>query len=263
MRRSALSSYVDRVRRRGPRLSLSEEKRLARRMRTAGDRAAALALVTAHLDLVVRIARDFQHLHPNLLELIQEGNLALMRAVHRYDPDRPVRMSAYAASWVRTYIARFVLASLAAERGFVIEGGDGGDGGGDAAARELYGALRSWEAKLAENDNDAPAGVEAGEPADGELAMLALMTGDDATVRPPDQLIEEREEHERLAAALPEFEQQLTPREREIFRARLIAERPSTLSQKGSDLGLSAERIRQIERDLTERLRARLSSGDR
>jgi RNA polymerase sigma-32 factor len=249
---SLLSTYVDRVRRRAPRLSRADERRLARRLRARGDLAAARALVAAHLPLVVRLARGFRRLHPNVLELVQEGNLALIRAVHRFDPERDVRLAAYAASWVRTYIARFILANLAAARGFVVEGADA------AEARGLRQALRAWEAEI---EGEELAGDDAAELGDVELTMMALMT-DQAAERAPDLLLERQEDERRLAAALPEFERQLTPREREIFRSRLIAERPSTLSQTGAELGLSAERIRQIERDLTERLRARLAAGE-
>jgi RNA polymerase sigma factor (sigma-70 family) len=190
-----------------------EEKRLARRLRTSGDRAAARTLVTAHLPLVVRIARDFRHLHPNLLDLIQEGNLALILAVHRFDPDRPVSLGAYVASWVRTYIARSILGKIEAEGGLLVEGS----------------------------------------PVTMTLAF------EDAAGPAPDVIAEQREDQARLEQVLPEFQRQLTSREREIFQARLFSDRPSTLTQKGLDLGLSAERVRQIERELTERLRARFS----
>jgi RNA polymerase sigma factor (sigma-70 family) len=203
---SALNHYLDRVRASARRLSPLEEKRLAQRVQRTGDLAAARALVNAHLPLVVKIARDFRHLHGNLLELIQEGNLALMRAVHRYDPERCGTISAYVASWVRTYLERFVVANL-------------------------------------------------GRNEDIDVVDVT----DDETATPADLLFEEQQDRARLAAVLPAFEQRLTPREREIFRARLVSDEPSTLSRTGLELGLSAERIRQIERDLTDRLRAQIA----
>ena len=203
---SALNHYLDRVRASARRLSPPEEKRLAQRVQRTGDPAAARALVNAHLALVVKIARDFRHLHGNLLELIQEGNLALTRAVHRYDPERCGTISAYAASWVRTYLERFVVANL-------------------------------------------------GRNEDIDVVDVT----DDETAPPADLLMEEQQDRARLAAVLPAFEQRLTPREREIFRARLVSDEPSTLSRTGLELGLSAERIRQIERELTDRLRAQIA----
>jgi RNA polymerase sigma factor (sigma-70 family) len=204
---SALNHYLDRVRASARRLSPPEEKRLAQRVQRTGDPAAARALVNAHLPLVVKIARDFRHLHGNLLELIQEGNLALTLAVHRYDPERGT-ISAYVASWVRTYLERFVVANL-------------------------------------------------GRNEDIDVVDVT----DDETAPPADLLMEKQQDRARLAAVLPAFEQRLTPREREIFRARLVSDEPSTLSRTGLELGLSAERIRQIERDLTDRLRAQIA-GD-
>lgn len=204
---SALNHYLDRVRASARRLSPLEEKRLALRVQRSGDPAAARALVSAHLPLVVKIARDFRHLHGNLLELIQEGNLALTRAVHRYDPERCGTISAYVTSWVRTYLERFVVANL-------------------------------------------------GRNEDIDVVDVT----DDETAPPADLLMEEQQDRARLAAVLPAFEQRLTPREREIFRARLVSDEPSTLSRTGLELGLSAERIRQIERDLTDRLRAQIAA---
>ncbi len=205
---SALSHYLDRVRASARRLSSPEEKRLAQRVQRTGDPAAARALVNAHLPLVVKIAREFRHLHGNRLELIQEGNLALTRAVHRYDPERCGTISAYVASWVRTYLERFVGANL-------------------------------------------------GRTEDIDVVDVT----DDETAPAADLLMEAQQDRARLAAVLPAFEQRLTPREREIFHARLISDEPSTLSRTGLELGLSAERVRQIERDLTDRLRAQIA-GD-
>ena len=268
---SALTIYIRGLRARPTHLSRGEEKRLARRVRDAGDRAAARRLVTAHLPRVVKLARDFRHLHPNFLELIQEGNLALIRAIHRYDPERPVTLAAYVSSWVRTYIARYILANLTASRGFVLEpdsadhddhavdpdGGPEGRAWSHDAQRLLRSSLRAWAADL--DDDDAPdrGDAELGDPAQ---VMMAVLAGDDL-VQAPDALMEARQEHDRLTAALPEFERGLTPRERDIFRSRLFSERPSTLMKKGAELGLSAERVRQIERALTDRLRAQLADG--
>jgi RNA polymerase sigma-32 factor len=260
MSASALKSYIQRLGKRPTRLSRAEEKKLARRLRKGGDRAAARALVTAHLPLVVKIARDFRHLHSNFLELIQEGNLALIRAIHRYDPDRPVTVAAYVSSWVRTYIARFILANLAAgAAGFLVEGDDAA-----SVSRDLHRSLRSWRTELGQDedkDEDADGESSASPPelADPDLLTMALATEEDPA-QAPDLVAEARQQQRRLEQVLPEFEQGLTPREREIFRARLFSDAPSTLTQKGADLGLSAERVRQIERDLTDRLRARLAA---
>jgi len=263
---SALSSYIARVRR-YPKLKQAEVRRLAARVRVGGDRAAARALVTAHLGHVVRIARGMRHLYPNLLKLIQEGNLALVRAVHRYDPRRPVTLEAYVASWVRTYIARFILATADAGMGFVVEvGSENVRSLRAAASHSLHESLRHWEAEIRDHEGEgAHAGSDDGggmppDLEDPELTALALVIdGDDAAQ--PEALVAARQELRRLDAVLPEFERRLTPRERRIFKARVVAETPSTLSAQGAALGLSAERIRQIETQLTDRLRAALEGG--
>ena len=247
---SALLSYVARIRR-YPRLSRSEERRLVQRLRTDGDRAAARTLVMAHLGLVVPIARSFWRLHPNVLELVQEGNLALIRAVHRYDPARPVTLAAYAASWVRTYIGRFVLANM----GFVVEGDISSLRA--TIARDLHASVRSWAASI--DDDDSATGEDAPEIDDPDLAAMALMV--EETVEASDSQIEAREEEELLKAALPEFERDLTARERSVFSARFASQSPATLAQTGAKLGLSAERVRQIEQDLTDRLRTKVTSS--
>ena len=188
---SSLVTYLARVRQYS-KLSAADEARLVGRLRTTGDRAAARALVTANLAHVVTIARGFRRLHPNLLELIQEGNLALIRAVHRYDPARRVTLSAYVAAWVRTYIGRFVLANMAP----VIETDISSLRA--VLARNLHESVRGWAADIDEDDGGDTVEIID----DPELTSLALMA--EETSQPSD-LLEAREEEELLMAALPEF----------------------------------------------------------
>ena len=248
MATSALSLYVARVRQH-PKLTRAEELQLVRRVRATGDRAAARTLVMANLHLVVQIASGFRRLHPNLLELVQEGNLALIRALRRYDPARPVTLSAYLSSWIRTYIGRFVLSNL----GLVVESDR--SSALREVARNLHASVRVWEATLGNDDSDDQSATEIEDP---DLIAMALMAED--SFEASDKVVEEREEGQMLRAALPEFERQLTAREREIFRARFAADTQATLAQTGAKLGLSAERVRQIERELTDRLRTRMAA---
>jgi RNA polymerase sigma-32 factor len=219
---------------------------LVQRLRASGDRAAARSLVSAHLSLVVGIARGFRRLHPNLLELVQEGNLALIRAVYRYDPARRVTLAAYVSSWVRTYVGRFVLANL----GPVIETDISSMRA--VIARNLRESVRGWSTGIGEEEGEDPIGVD-----DPELAALALMAEETAA---PSDLIAAREEEELLEAALPEFKREMSPRERDVFNARFASESPSTLAQTGARLGVSAERVRQIEEELADRLRTKVAS---
>jgi len=242
---STLGTYLARVRQH-PRLMPTEEARLVQRLRIDGDRAAARTLVTAHLALVVSIARGFRRLHPHLLELVQEGNLALIRAIHRYDPARRVTLTAYVASWVRTYIGRFVLANLAP----IVET----DISSLTAvlARNLHESVRGWAAGIEEDDDNEMGAVD-----DPELVAIALMAEESLE---PSELLAAREEEELLMATLPEFEREMSPRERDVFNARFASESPGTLAQTGARLGVSAERVRQIEEKLASRLRTKVAS---
>ncbi len=243
MSSSTLLTYLARVRQHR-KLTPAEEAHLVEKLRATGDRGAARALVTAHLGLVVGIARGFRRLHPNLLELIQEGNLALIRAVHRYDPARRVSLTAYVASWVRTYVGRFVLANLAP----VVETDISSLRA--VLARNLHESVRGWAADIDEEDGSDPGAVD-----DPDLVAIALMAEESLE---PSELLEARENEEQLMAALPEFERELSPRERDVFTARFGSEPPKTLAQTGARLGVSAERVRQIEEKLADRLRTKV-----
>jgi RNA polymerase sigma-32 factor len=93
-----------------PTLSPEEEMELARRVKKYKDKEAALKLVTSHLRLVVKIAMEFQRKWmQNLLELIQEGNVGLLKAVQKFDPDKGIKFSYYAAFWIKAYILKFIM----------------------------------------------------------------------------------------------------------------------------------------------------------
>jgi RNA polymerase sigma factor (sigma-70 family) len=200
--RSSLQVYL-RALGRHPRLSSEDEQRLGRLTRDGGNPAAAAALVNAHLRTVVLVARSYRPLAPGiaLLDLVQEGNLALVRAVRRFDPDRCGPLRAHATTWIRTYLDRYV----AADRG--------------RAPVEL-------------------------DPAPAREA--------DA----PDLLLEQRQLLARLSAALPEVAGRLSGRDLSVFRHRLLGLHPCTLAEEGVRLGISAERVRQIEDEITDQVRA-------
>src|SRR3982750_761807 len=107
---SSLSVYLQALRR-YPLISREEEHELAVRYVETHERSTARKLITANLRLVVKISQEYRRAHRNLLDLIQEGNVGLIQAVQRYDPFRGVKLSTYAAWWIRAYILKFILAN--------------------------------------------------------------------------------------------------------------------------------------------------------
>ena len=205
-----------------PTLSRAEEESLARQVHDGKNAPGALRrLITAHLRTVVEVVRPFIPFYRGgAFELIQEGNLALLHAVRRFVPESPVTLRAYAASWIRTYVARF----LEAQGGAVSPSGD--EIREEAARRQR------------ERRRNPAAGLDPELDASVEASRLG----------------------ERLVRVLPAFEAELDGREREIFRARVLGEPSSTLKTLAAVMGISAERVRQIERELRAGLRARLAS---
>src|SRR6266568_4732824 len=108
VRRDPLGAYMAEIRR-IPLLSREEETELAKKYYATGDVAIAKRLITANLRLVVKIAHEYRRAYRNLLDLIQEGNIGLMQAMRKYDPYRGVKLSSYAAWWIRAYILKFIL----------------------------------------------------------------------------------------------------------------------------------------------------------
>jgi RNA polymerase sigma factor (sigma-70 family) len=227
-----LAGYLAKVSHLAP-LEAVEERRLAFQARM-GDGAAARRLVISHLGTVVRIAAQYRHFHPSYLELIQEGNLALLRAVRRYDPDASGRFSTYVGAWIRTCIARFVLANQGLDR----------EGRGTAvlapsALQRLLAEINEGSAEARRADRSALQEYAAALPFD-ESPFLAF---------------EESALLNRLAAFLPLFAEGLPRREVGILRDRVLRDPPRTLADHARELGITAERVRQIEVSLVARLR--------
>lgn len=268
-RTDPLARYMAEVSR-YPLLSREEEHELAVKYVTENDLSAAYRLVTSNLRLVVKIAYEYRRAAFNILDLIQEGNVGLMHAVRKYDPFKGVKLSTYAAWWIRAYILRFIMDNWRMVKLGTTE-----------AQRKLFFNLRKEQQKLAaegfavgpkllaerlgvteeevvEMDRrlsgdevwlDAPVG-EDGERSFGEHLPAPHRRADDAL------------EEEQIKAALREemeaFAQTLDERERFIFEKRLTSDEPMTLQEIGDSFGISRERARQIEAKLVKGLRARL-----
>ncbi|HKD40029.1 MAG TPA: RNA polymerase factor sigma-32 [Myxococcaceae bacterium] len=249
-------------------LSRDEEHALAQKYQSTGDLKAAYRLVASNLRLVVKIANEYHRNPLSLLDLIQEGNIGLMQAVKKYDPNRGVKLSSYAAWWIRAYILRYImdnwrlvkLGTTEAQRKLFFKLRQEQDRltsqGFEASPKLLAERLNVTEQDVVEMDQrlghddvslDAPVG-EVGTATRGERFLSA--EGVPADIRLGN------EELKRLFRdKLAEFAKGLQDKERFIFEKRLMADEPLTLQQIGDNYGISRERARQIEANLISRIR--------
>jgi len=247
-------------------LSAEEERDLAVRYRDYGDTAAAQRLATGNLRLVVHIAMDFRRTAVNLLDLIQEGNLGLLQAVQRFDPYRGVRFSAYASWWIRAYILKYLIDHWSLVR----------VGTTNTRRKLLYNLRREKQALEAQGIRPEPKllaqrlGVAESEVIEVEQGMsrdlslsAPLADGSGTTfsdllpsLAPPiDEALAEEEFQAALRDRMEAFGASLEPRDRDIFRARLLGDPPATLQEIGDRHGISREAVRQREQRVVERLK--------
>jgi RNA polymerase sigma-32 factor len=272
--RGALELYLSEINR-FPLLSLEEEQRLARSHRDLGDTRAAHALVTANLRFVVKVAHEYRAYGLRLADLIQEGNIGLMRAVQKFDPDKGIRLISYAVWWIRAYIQNFLLRSWSmvkvgttqaqrklffslgrTRRALCANEGEGGLGPDDF--RRIARRLRVKPSEVEEMEQrmdgrdvslDAPVGE------DGGAAHLDFVAG-----REPGADLElgEAEEKLQLRLAVAQALERLDERERFIIVKRVMSDRPMTLKELGEHFGFSRERARQLEIRAKQKLRSSL-----
>lgn len=244
-------------------LEPNEEYMLAKRWQEHADSEAAQKLVTSHLRLVARIAMGYRGYGLPIGEVISEGNVGLMQAVKRFDPDRGFRLATYAMWWIRASIQEYILRSWSLVKM-----------GTTAAQKKLFFNLRRAKGQLQalEEGDLRPDQVKAiakklGVPEDDVVSMNRRLGGDaslNAPVRAdaesgewqdwliddaPDQeeQLAERDEMDHRKAFLASALMTLNDRERRIFEARRLSEDPATLEDLSSEFGVSRERIRQIE----------------
>jgi RNA polymerase sigma-32 factor len=267
-----LTAYINDIRRYGL-LSREDEHALAVKYLETGDLEAAKRLVTSNLRLVVKIAHEYRRAHRNLLDLIQEGNVGLVQAVKKYDPYRGVKLSSYAAWWIRAYMLKFILNNWRLVKI-----------GTTQAQRKLFFNLRKEKEKLEslgfETSSKALAealDVPEREVIDmekrlgqGEMSLDAPLKNDEEGGRShldmlesggdtrPDVATEGVEFRELLREKFAEFEKTLRGRELDIFRERLLTDTPKTLQEIGSNYGISRERARQLEKRLVGKLKTYL-----
>ncbi|MHB1187278.1 RNA polymerase sigma factor RpoH [Thiobacillus sp.] len=264
----SLDSYIQTVNR-YPMLSLDEEQRLAREWHEKQDVEAARQLVVSHLRVVVSVARHYLGYGLPQADLIQEGNVGLMKAVKRFDPDRGVRLVSFALHWIRAEIHEYVLrnwrlvkvATTKAQRklffnlrslkqslnALTIEQAD-------AMARELNVSRKDvleMETRLSGHDVSIDPTVDDGEESFSPLAYLASPDENPAQLFEREQT--ERLRHTGLVSALEDLDE----RSRHIIKARWLTEgEAATLHELAAEYGVSAERIRQIEARALQKMRA-------
>jgi len=266
-----LSSYLAEIRR-FPMLEKDEEFMLGKRWREHGDTNAAEKLVTSHLRLVAKIAMGYRGYGLPVAEVISEGNVGLMQAVKKFDPDKGFRLATYAMWWIRASIQEYILRSWSLVKM-----------GTTAAQKKLFFNLRRMKSQMqALDDGDLkPDQVEEiatklGVTNDEVVSMNGRLSGPDASLNAPlkgsdgegqwqDWLADEdATSQEAELAESDEFDTrmqllqaamgELNEREQHILQERRLSEEPKTLEELADQYGVSRERIRQIEVRAFEKL---------
>jgi RNA polymerase sigma-32 factor len=272
----SLSRYLTEIRK-FPLLEQGEEYMLAKRFAEHGDASAAEKLVTSHLRLVAKIAMGYRGYGLPIGEVISEGNVGLMQAVKKFDPERGFRLATYAMWWIRAAIQEYILRSWSLVKM-----------GTTAAQKKLFFNLRKvkGQMKALEEGDLRPENVKTiaeklGVTQDEVVSMNRRMSAPDSSLNAPlrsdsesewqdlladessdqETMLAERDElderHDLLTAALAE----LTDRERAIIQARRLREDPLTLEDLSTQFGVSRERVRQIEVRAFEKLQKAMKAG--
>jgi len=257
-----LTRYLEEIRQ-FPMLEPQQEYMLAKSWREHGDRDAAHQLVTSHLRLVARIAMGYRGYGLPIGEVISEGNVGLMQAVKRFDPDKGFRLATYAMWWIRAAIQEYILRSWSLVKM-----------GTTAAQKKLFfnlrkikGQLKALEEGDLRPDQVKQIATRLGVTEEDVISMNRRLAGDSSLNAPvrndaesgewQDWLVDETIDQETALAESEERDNRrgmlndalkgLNARERRVFEARRLAEDPLTLEELSAEFGVSRERIRQIE----------------
>jgi RNA polymerase sigma-32 factor len=257
-----LTRYLEEIRQ-FPMLEPQQEYMLAKSWREHGDRDAAHELVTSHLRLVARIAMGYRGYGLPIGEVISEGNVGLMQAVKRFDPDKGFRLATYAMWWIRAAIQEYILRSWSLVKM-----------GTTAAQKKLFfnlrkikGQLKALEEGDLRPDQVKRIATQLGVTEEDVVSMNRRLAGDSSLNAPvrndaesgewQDWLVDETMDQETALAESEERDNRremlndalkgLNARERRVFEARRLAEDPLTLEELSAEFGVSRERIRQIE----------------
>ena len=272
---SGLARYLQEIKR-FPMLEPQEEYMLAKRWREHGDREAAHKLVTSHLRLVAKIAMGYRGYGLPIGEVISEGNVGLMQAVKRFEPDKGFKLATYAMWWIRASIQEYILRSWSLVKM-----------GTTASQKKLFFNLRKAKSRISALD-DGDLRDDQVESISKRLGVgkqdvidMNRRLGGDASLNAPlredgegewqDWLVDDsadqelqladREESDVRMDALRSALSVLNPRERRIFEARRLADEPITLEELSAEFGVSRERVRQIEVRAFEKVQEAVKAG--
>jgi RNA polymerase sigma-32 factor len=273
----SIDAYIQAVNR-VPLLTADEEVRLAREFRESSDLDAAGRLVTSHLRLVVAVARNYLGYGLPHADLIQEGNIGLMKAVKRFDPERGVRLVSFALHWIKAEIHEYILrnwrlvkvATTKAQRKLFFNLRSMKQGLGTMTPDEVVGVARElnvkpeevseMETRLSGGDIALEGRIEDGEE---EFAPIAYLADEDSE---PTEVLQRRQHDLMQTEGVREAVAELDPRSRRIIEARWLNEDTdgrvgtATLHELADEFGVSAERIRQIEAKALQKMRAALAA---
>nr|WP_320014234.1 RNA polymerase factor sigma-32 [uncultured Desulfobacter sp.] len=250
-------------------LTREQEIELGRRIQEDNDQEAAYIMTTSNLRLVVKIALEFQRIWmQNLLDLIQEGNIGLVRAVKKFDPYKNVKFSYYASFWIKAYILKFIMDNWRMVKIGTTQG-----------QRKLFFRLKKEKQLLVEQGFDPKPkllserlGVSEQEVVDmdqrlanWDLSLDEPLKDDSNTERiefinvdsdSSEDRLAKKEIEEILYTKVAKFKKKLNARELDIFERRIFSDSPETLQQIGEVYSISRERVRQIENNIIKKMKA-------
>lgn len=273
-----LSRYLQEIRK-FPMLEPDEEFMLAKRYKEHEDPAAAQKLITSHLRLVAKIAMGYRGYGLPISEVISEGNVGLMHAVKRFEPDKGFRLATYAMWWIRAAIQEYVLRSWSLVKI-----------GTTAAQKRLFFNLRKVKGQIAALDDgnlhpdqvkqiantlhvsEADV-VSMNQRLSGDASLNAPMRADEGSSEWQDWLVDDTPDQETMLGNSEEFDErmsflkgamgELNDREKAIFQARRLKDNPATLEELAQEYNVSRERIRQIEVRAFEKVQKAVTSTAR
>ena len=268
-----LTAYLNEIRQ-YENLTENEEQELAIKLRETNDSDAAYRLTTSHLMLVVRIAMTFRRQWQNMMDLIQEGNIGLLKAVKKFDPFRGVRLSSYATWWIRSYILKYMLDNWRLVRV-----------GTTNNRRKLLYNLRKEKENL-ENQGFTPTpkllaehfGVAESDVIDVQASLgvvdvsvdTPMSAGEETTpdmfladhgAMSPEENAEQNQFLESLKQEIDSFRKELKPIEQKILSERILSETPRSLQEIGDDQNVTREAIRQTEQRILRKFKTYITKN--